>query len=50
MATLKGKSMYKTEMYWAHQLLMGGHDVDQQNDREIDELHEDNYILHWSEE
>lgn len=46
---LKGKSIYDTELYWCHQLMLGGCRVDQQNDREIDELKEADYIFHWSD-
>ncbi|PNP79450.1 hypothetical protein FNYG_07066 [Fusarium nygamai] len=43
---LKTESIYKRDMYWCHQLLLGDCKVDEQNDREIDELKEEDYIFH----
>lgn len=38
--------MYETDMYWCHQLLLKDCQLDKQNEKEIDELQEDDYILH----
>ncbi|KAI1063474.1 hypothetical protein LB506_012761 [Fusarium annulatum] len=43
---LKTESIYERDMYWCHQLLLGDCKVDEQNDREIDELKEEDYIFH----
>ncbi|KAH7202346.1 hypothetical protein DER44DRAFT_900869 [Fusarium oxysporum] len=43
---LKTESIYERDMYWCHQLLFGDCKVDEQNDREIDELKEQDYIFH----
>ncbi|KAF4436524.1 hypothetical protein FACUT_6382 [Fusarium acutatum] len=43
---LKTESIYEKDMYWCHQLLLGDCKVDEQNDREIDELKEEDYIFH----
>lgn len=43
---LKTGSIYEKDMYWCHQLLLGDCKVDEQNDREIDELKEEDYIFH----
>lgn len=43
---MKNKSIYETEMYWCHQLLFENSNINEQNDSEIDELREEDYIFH----
>ncbi|KAH7386224.1 hypothetical protein BKA64DRAFT_136619 [Cadophora sp. MPI-SDFR-AT-0126] len=43
---LKDKSMYETDMYWCHQLLFKDCQVEKQNEKEIDELQEEDYLMH----
>jgi hypothetical protein len=45
---LKSKSMYETELYWCHQLFLPHWQANQQNDQNMDELREDDFILHWT--